>query len=183
MKPFLLLVALLSGCAAEAVAAAEPVQPSPERPPNILWISAEDISPDLHCYGDAYSVTPNLDRLASQGAKFTRAFSTAPVCSPSRSSIITGMYASSIGSHNHRSDAIPPSFVICFPEYLRAFGYYCTNNAKTDYNFASPLTCWDESSPKAHWRNRDKKDQPFFAVFNLNTTHESRVMNLDNKFA
>src|SRR5215217_7355189 len=79
--------------------------------PNILWISAEDLSPDLRCYGDAYSVTPNLDRLASQGAKFTRAFSSAPVCSPSRSSIITGMYASSVGTQNHRSDEIPPPYV------------------------------------------------------------------------
>src|SRR4051812_32166183 len=87
--------------------------------PNVLWISTEDISPDLHCYGDDYAVTPNLDRLASQGVRFERAFSTAPVCSPSRCSIITGMYASSVGGHNHRSDIELPEGVRCFTEYLR----------------------------------------------------------------
>ena len=143
--------------------------------PNILWISAEDISPDLRCYGDGYAVTPNLDRLASRGARFTRAFSTAPVCSPSRCSIITGMYASSVGGHNHRSDVVPAANVRCFTEYLREAGYFCTNNAKTDYNFPPPLTAWDERGQNAHWRHRGK-DQPFFAVFNLNVTHESRAI-------
>ena len=141
--------------------------------PNILWISAEDLSPDLGCYGDAYSITPNLDKLASQGVRFTRAFSTAPVCAPSRSSIITGMYASSVGSHHMRSDVIPPAYVRCFTEYLRAAGYFCTNNVKTDYNFKPPATAWDQSSRNAHWKNR-AKDQPFFAVFNITQTHESQ---------
>src|SRR5947208_3132159 len=149
--------------------------------PNILWISAEDISPGLHCYGDEYAVTPNLDRLAGRGARFTRAFSTAPVCSPSRCSIITGMYASSAGGHNHRSDVVPPANVRCFTEYLREAGYFCTNNAKTDYNFPPPLTAWDENGRDAHWRHRGK-DQPFFAVFNLNVTHESRAINKDGEF-
>src|SRR5262245_61120603 len=62
------------------------------RRPNILWISTEDISPDLGCYGDSYAVTPNVDRLAAQGMRYTNAFATAPVCAPSRSAIITGMY-------------------------------------------------------------------------------------------
>src|SRR5688572_8311525 len=106
--------------------------------PNILWISAEDISPDLGSYGDGYARTPNLDKLASQGLRFAKAFSVAPVCAPSRSAIITGMYATSIGSHNMRSKAVPPAGVKAFPEYLRAAGYYCTNNSKTDYNFEAP---------------------------------------------
>ena len=148
--------------------------------PNILWISAEDLSPDLGSYGDGYARTPNLDRFASQGVRFARAFSVAPVCAPSRSAIITGMYATSIGSHHMRSKAVPPVGVKAFPEYLRAAGYYCTNNSKTDYNFeappthAPPITVWDESSRTAHWRNR-APGQPFFAVFNLVVTHESQI--------
>jgi len=150
--------------------------------PNFLWISAEDISPDLHCYGDEASISPNIDRLAAQGVRFTRAFSTAPVCAPSRSSIISGMYSSSVGSHNMRSDVIPPANIRCFTEYLRAAGYFCTNNAKTDYNFTVPATAWDENGPHAHWRDRESPDQPFFAVFNLMETHESRAMNLNGQF-
>ena len=80
-----------------------------------------------------------------------------------------------------RSKAVPPPYVKAFTEYLRAAGYYCTNSAKTDYNFEAPpdhrppLTVWDESNTNAHWRNRPSKDQPFFAVFNLGVTHESQI--------
>lgn len=142
--------------------------------PNILWISAEDISPDLGCYGVEYARTPNLDKLAEQGARYTRAFSISGVCAPSRSAIITGMYPTSIGTHHMRCKGIPPAYVKCFTEYLRAAGYYCTNNVKTDYNFDSPITAWDESSHEAHWRNRPE-GMPFFSVINLLTTHESRI--------
>src|SRR2546422_1061055 len=135
--------------------------------PNILWITCEDISPDLACYGDGYARTPNLDKLARQGMLFKRAFTVAGVCAPSRSAIITGMYPTSIGTHHMRSKGVPPPYVHCFTEYLRALGYYCSNNVKTDYNFDSPITAWDESSTKAHWRNRRRRDQPFFAVFNI----------------
>jgi len=154
---------------------------APAKPPNILWISTEDISPDLRYYGDEYAITPNLDRFAAQGVRFNAAFSTAPVCAPSRCSIITGMYASSVGGHHMRSDVVPPSFVKCFPEYLRAKGYFCTNNAKTDYNFPAPVTAWDECNNQAHWRHRPDKSQPFFAVFNIMTTHEGHVMNKDGQ--
>src|SRR5262245_5216487 len=156
--------------------------------PNILWISAEDISPDLGSYGNAYAHTPNLDRLASEGARFANAFSVAPVCAPSRSGIITGMYPTSIGSHHMRSKAVPPAGVKAFTEYLRAAGYYCSNDSKTDYNFeappshAPPLTVWDESSRTAHWRNR-APGQPFFAVFNLTITHESQIRTSPEDFA
>ncbi|MEP7274356.1 MAG: sulfatase, partial [Acidobacteriota bacterium] len=149
--------------------------------PNILWISIEDASPDLGCYGDEYARTPNVDRLASEGVRFRNAFATAPVCAPTRSAIITGMYATTIGSMHMRSKAVPPPYVKAFPEYLRAAGYYCTNNAKTDYNFEAPpsnlppVTIWDDSSSKAHWRNRPDPNQPFFAVFNILVTHESQI--------
>ncbi len=156
--------------------------------PNILWISTEDISPDLRCYGDEYAVTPNIDRLAAQGVRYRNAFSTAPVCAPTRSAIITGMYPTTIGSMHMRSKAVPPAGVKAFTEYLRAAGYYCTNNSKTDYNFEAPPahkppdTVWDETSNKAHWRNRTDKSQPFFAVFNFVVSHESQVRVLDGVY-
>jgi len=146
------------------------------RGPNILWISVEDISPDLGCYGDKYAVTPTLDRLASQGVRYASVFSHAPVCAPARSGIITAMYPTAIGTHNMRCEGVPPPYVKCFPEYLRAAGYYCTNNVKTDYQFNAPLTAWDENSRQAHWRGRPE-GQPFFAVINLTTTHESQIRN------
>lgn len=142
--------------------------------PNFLWISLEDISPDLGCYGDAYAITPNIDALAAQGVRYTNAFTHAGVCAPSRSGIITGMYPCSIGTHPMRCKGVPPPEVKCFTEYLRAAGYYCTNNSKTDYQFDAPDTAWDESSGQAHWRNR-AEGQPFFAVMNLTSTHESRI--------
>ena len=155
--------------------------------PNILWITAEDISPDLGCYGDTQARTPNLDQFASEGTLFTNAFSVSGVCAPSRSALITGMYPTSIGTHHMRSNVVPPSYVKCFTEYLRAAGYYCTNSsaelgrfkqpsgqAKTDYQFDSPLTAWDENSPNASWRGR-AKNQPFFSVINFEMTHESRI--------
>jgi uncharacterized sulfatase len=164
------------------------VAPAQTRP-NILWLSTEDISPDLGCYGDGYAITPNLDRLASQGARYTNAYSNAPVCAPSRSAIITGMYTTTIGSMHMRSKAVPPAGVKAFTEYLRAAGYYCTNNSKTDYNFEAPPsnrppdTVWDESSPRAHWRNRADKSQPFFAVFNFTVTHESQARATPEQYA
>ncbi len=142
--------------------------------PNILWISCEDTSPDLGCYGDKYAVTPNIDRLATEGVRFTRCFTHAGVCAPSRSGLITGCYPPSIGTHHMRCQGVPPVEVRCFPEYLRAAGYYCTNNVKTDYQFEAPPTAWDESSNMADWRGR-KTGQPFFSVINFTTSHESQV--------
>ncbi len=150
---------------------------------NVLWISAEDLSPDLGCYGDTYAKSPTIDKLAADGARWTRAFSVAPVCAPSRSSIITGMYPTSIGSLHMRNKCVPPPEVKCFSEYLRAAGYWCTNNVKTDYQFDPPATAWDESSNKAHWRSRPDPKQPFFAVFNITTTHESQIRLDDDAFA
>jgi uncharacterized sulfatase len=74
-----------------------------------------------------------------------------------------------------RSQGVPPPQVKCFTEYLRAAGYYCTNNVKTDYNFPAPATAWDEVSNRAHWRGRPDKNMPFFSVINLVVTHESQI--------
>ncbi len=156
------------------------------RPPNILWITNEDMSPRLGCYGDTAARTPHIDRLAGEGLLFTHAFSISGVCSPSRSALITGCYPTSIGTLHHRTTTagnpscapylgVPPPEVKAFPEYLRRAGYYCTNNSKTDYQFGVPVTIWDENGSEAHWRNRPDPDQPFFAVFNNTMTHESRL--------
>ncbi len=151
-----------------------PAEAAGERP-NILWITCEDMSLNLGCFGDAYAVTPNLDRLAARGVRYTHVFSHAGVCAPSRSGLITGMYPTSLGSHHMRCSTTLPGFVKCFPEYLRNAGYFCTNQSKTDYNFPVPPGAWDvPGGVKAHWRNR-RPGQPFFAVFNLTVTHESRI--------
>ncbi len=158
-----------------------------QKRPNILWISFEDTNPFYGCYGDKVARTPNVDRLAAEGCIWPKAFSTAGVCAPARSAVITGMYPISIGTMHMRTkhtnkytpemptpySAVVPHYVKCFSEYLRAAGYYCTNNVKTDYQFDPPSTAWDELSTEAHWRNRPDPDQPFFAVFNPTTTHES----------
>lgn len=163
--------------------------------PNIVWLTVEDMSPWLACYGDDTVPTPNVDRLAREGVRYLHAFATSPVCAPARSSLMTGMYATRIGTMHMRTgnpsaaaiekhpeayadipsyEGVPPAFVRCFPEHLRAAGYYCTNNSKKDYQFREPVTVWDESSGRAHWRNR-AEGQPFFAVFNFGGTHESRA--------
>ena len=171
MNRLLLCTLALSLAAAPAVAGEKPPDPRP----NILWISAEDISPDLGCYGDEYATTPTLDEFASQGAVYTRAFANAGVCAVARSCIITGMYPTAIGSQHMRSDVVPPPFVKCFPEYLRAAGYYTTNRSKTDYNFPAPPSAWDENGPKHRdWAGR-AEGQPFFSVINLTVSHESKV--------
>ncbi len=174
-----------------------------QAPPNILWIVCEDISPTLSFYGDSTAQTPVLNALARESMVYENAFATVGVCAPSRSSIITGMYPTSIGTMHMRTgkditswgkrkykdrngitdiigdsireySVVLPEEVKCFPEYLRAAGYYCTNNNKTDYQFAAPLTAWDENNAQAHWRNRPD-GKPFFSVFNINVTHESRL--------
>ncbi|MCF6332232.1 MAG: sulfatase-like hydrolase/transferase [Draconibacterium sp.] len=148
----------------------------PEELPNILWLVSEDNSPFLGCYGDTFATTPNLDKLASEGFLYTHAYANAPVCAPARNTIITGVYACSNGNQHMRSYYPKSDIVKTYPEYLRKVGYYCTNNAKTDYNTNSidPNKIWNESSNKAHYKNR-AKGQPFFAVFNTNISHESSI--------
>ncbi|MHC5067029.1 MAG: sulfatase family protein [Planctomycetota bacterium] len=154
--------------------------------PNILWISFEDCSPRFGCYGDTVAQTPHVDQLAASGRRYDHAFSTAPVCAPSRHAIITGVEQCWSGAHHMRCghqdghtpdlptpyECVTPPGVRCFSEYLRAQGYHCTNNHKTDYQFSPPLSAWDACHPQAHWRAR-APHQPFFAVFNLDATHES----------
>lgn len=157
--------------------------------PNILWITCEDISPYISAYGDEIVKTPHIDQLATEGIRYTRAYTTAGVCAPSRSAIITGMYQTSIGTQHMRTltppqmakympvpaySAVLPEYVKCFPEYLRKAGYYCTNNEKQDYQFEAPVTVWDENGPAASYRNRPS-GKPFFAVFNFMITHESQL--------
>ncbi len=147
--------------------------PAVERP-NVLWITSEDNGPQLGCYGDQYATTPCLDRLASRGLLYHKAWSVAPVCAPARTAIITGIYPSSSGALHMRSEVRLPDTLRLFPRTLREAGYYCSNNAKEDYNLEGIGRIWDDSSNKAHWRNR-ADGQPFFAVFNFTETHESQV--------
>lgn len=154
--------------------------------PNILWLVTEDISPYLACYGDSTATTPNLDRLAREGVRYTNVFDVSGVCAPSRSALITGMYPTSIGTDNMRTQAAFPTIGIpkysvvlppevkMFSELMRKGGYYCTNNGKEDYQFEGLRAGWDENSNDAHWRNRPK-GKPFFSVFNFMVTHESKI--------
>ena len=146
--------------------------------PNILWVSCEDITTMLGCYGDVNASTPNLDKFAKKSILFSNAFSTAPVCSPARSSIITGYYATTIGTQHLRSEVDIPNVIKPFPKYLREIGYYAVNNYKEDYNFTED-ELWSDSSKNAHWKNREK-DQPFFSVFNLGITHQSGIFGNDS---
>jgi N-sulfoglucosamine sulfohydrolase len=166
----------LFGCLSAGLAEAAPARP------NVLWITCEDISPNLGCYGDPAAITPNLDRLAAQGVRYNNAFSVASVCSPARSCLITGVYPTSLGTQHLRSSLPLPDPIRCFTEYLRKAGYYCSNNVKQDYNFVAPPGSWDESSAKAHWRKR-KPGQPFFSVFNFTTTHQSQIRLDEEAFA
>lgn len=171
---FMLLVVSVAGFIGTPSAALAET-PESDRP-NILWISCEDLSPILGCYGDRTATTPNLDRLATAGTLFTHAFSCHGVCAPSRTGIITGMHPISLGANHMRSKVRLPSHVQLFPALLRKAGYFCTNNSKTDYNLEWPAKdVWDINSAKAHWKARSRNDQPFFAVFNLTMTHESKV--------
>lgn len=162
-KYFLLLVLLSNGLMAQQ-----------NDKPNILWIVSEDNIPMLGAYGDTFATTPNLDSFAKNSILYENAFSTAPVCAPSRNTLITGMYPPSLGTEHMRSIYPVPDYVKFLPRYLREAGYYTTNNAKKDYNTTDQLEAWDESSDKATYKNR-KEGQPFFAVFNLNVSHESSL--------
>ena len=142
--------------------------------PNILWITAEDMSLTLGCYGDAYAHTPHIDQFAREGVRYTQAFAVAPVCTPARSTLITGIFASSLGTQHLRGTVPLSARIKGYSQIMRESGYYCTNSVKEDYNFVTPATFWDESSDTAHWR-KGPKGKPFFSVFNFMTTHQSRT--------
>ena len=160
-----------------------------EHRPNIVWLVAEDLSPILPAFGDATVATPNIDRLARRGIRFTRTFSVSGVCAPSRFTLATGLYTTSAGAHHMRVtgsaahldeiglvsyEVVPPPETRMLSEQLRESGYYTSNNAKTDYQFQAPVTAWDAIGPRATWRGR-APGQPFFAIFNFVITHESQV--------
>jgi arylsulfatase A-like enzyme len=143
--------------------------------PNILWLVIDDVGIELPSYGESGIKTPNIDRLASEGTKFTRAFVTAPICSTSRSAMITGMYQTAIGAQDHvsgrRGRSIQlPGKVEPLPVIFQRAGYYTSNSnfpvgeswGKTDYNFA-----WDRAMYNGiDWSGRDP-GQPFFAQIQL----------------
>lgn len=145
----------------------------------MIWIYGDDLGPDLGSYGQPLVTTPNLDRLAAQGARFTNAFTTAPVCSPSRSALITGMYQTTIDAHHHRSHRddnyrLPPG-IKTVVEHFREAGYYTANvtepapgikiPGKTDYNFQT-----GKIFDGKDWRGR-AAGQPFFAAVSFSEPH------------
>ena len=163
---------------------AAPSQQQSDRRPNILWLVAEDFGQHLGCYGTKEVWTPNLDKLAAEGVRYTRFFATAPVCSPSRSAFMTGMYQTTIGAHNHRSHRDDgyqlPAGVKVLTDWLREQGYFTANvrelprnfgfrgTGKTDWNFTYSGTAFDGQSWEAL-----KRRQPFYAQINFSETHRS----------
>ena len=193
----ILLLGVLPFLSIKGLFAQQTAQPSP---PNIVWIVCEDLSPQhLESYGGTGGKTPFLNALAAESVQYNQVFATAGVCAPSRAAIITGAYQTSIGAMHMRTlaasaaalDAYPPGFkgystllpegMKTYPELLRSAGYYTSNNSKEDYQFESPVTMWDESGGKAHYRNRPDSTQPFFSIFNFMVTHESQVWMRENE--
>ena len=169
--------------------------------PNFLWLVCEDQSLFFSIYGDSSANTPNINQLAKDGLVYQNCYTPSPVCAPSRSSLITGMYPTTLGTQHMRAykksatnnsinphnalpyySAKPKKPIRFFTEDLRTNGYYCTNNSKEDYNMITSPLAWDESSQAAHWRNR-KKGQSFFSVFNFNVTHESNIWKNKNTYS
>lgn len=148
---------------------------APEKP-NILWLSCEDMGPHTGFCGMPGVRTPHLDALARRSTWFRKVWSHAPVCAPSRTGIILGRHATSVGAEPMRSMVSLPGGITMFPQELMKAGYYCTNNSKEDYSVEKPGKVWHESSARAHYRNR-ASGQPFFAVFNDTITHESQIRN------
>ena len=161
--------------------------------PNIMLMVVEDLGPRIGTYGDPLARTPNIDRLAEDGVRFSRVFTTSGVCAPSRAALITGMHQQAIGAQHMRTssfgrtregalgtfstpgpayEAVPPPFVKAFPERLRAAGYFTMNNAKTDYQFGEPFTVWDRNGDAVSLADRDP-EKPFFFMLSHFGTHES----------
>ena len=191
----LALFALLAGAAAAQ---------QPTARPNILWIDIDDQSPWYSSYGHDLVETPNIDALARQGVLFERAYAPTPVCSPTRSSLITGSYAIRIGAHDHRSGRVPgyrihlPEGVVTVPELFRAAGYETYNAGKDDFNFAYDRTKLYTIGPEpseipsykgpqggGHWRDVSE-GKPFFGQLKVSggksvadIAEEVRVLGLE----
>ena len=151
-----------------------------EEKPNIIWLNVEDLSPMLGAYGDENATTPNLDQLAKEGVLFTNAYATAPICAPSRSAMVTGLHATSLGTQHLRSELKRPDHVKAIQEYMQGAGYFTSNYGKTDYNFdpAGFFDYWEQDL--APWRARKEDDKrPFFSFFVFGITHEGSGNNLD----
>ena len=142
--------------------------------PNVLWLTTEDIGPHLGCYGDEYADTPNLDNFAKQSLLYLNAWSTAPVCAPARTTLISGMYPPSTGAEHMRSMTRLPDEFKMYPDYMREAGYFCINPAKEDYNLEKVGKVWDEANKNNPWPEL-KAHQPFMAVLNQTNTHESQI--------
>src|SRR5262245_42658199 len=168
----LFAIFILSGLLGQSrVAAADGLQRADR--PNILWLIAEDLGVELGCYGTKQVWTPNLDRLAATGVRYTKCFTTAPVCSASRSAFMTGMYQTTIGAHNHRSHRDDgyalPNGVRLLTDHFRDGGYFTANlreipksmglsgTGKTDWNFYYPGKPFDSD----RWSDLGAH-QPFF---------------------
>ncbi len=180
----------VSGCAMQE----PPEEPSASQivKPNIVLVLFEDMSPRVASFGDPLAHTPNFDRIATEGIRYTNVFTTSGVCAPSRAALITGEYQQTIGAQHMRTMgpsglpgggpqdylAVPPPHVKAFPELLRRAGYYTSNDAKTDYQFGEPFTIWDVSGNGADWSGRDE-GQPFFHMQSFFNTHESAIWPVD----
>lgn len=179
----LAIVVLLSASCSLA-----PSETASQPRPNIVLFMVEDLSSRIGAFGDPVAQTPNLDRLARDGVRYTNVFTSAGVCAPSRAALMTGMHQATLRAQHMRTsayvwtdgsgrrgyDAVPPPEVKAFPELLRAAGYYTINNSKMDYQFGSPFTIWDENGAAAHWKSRPA-GMPFFAMYSQIATHESSL--------
>ena len=135
---------------------------------NFVLLVGEDTGRHMGCYGEPYAHTPNLDRLAAEGCRFTNSFSHAPVCAPSRSGLVTGQYPWKIGTHPMRSTLLDPPRL--FTHELRDAGYHVAWPTKTDFNFEPPRDFADTTEDT--WKDK-LPDGPFFVFRNFNVTHES----------
>ena len=183
MKSFaLLILALLcvASCSTYQDSLSGEQPPQLDRP-NILWLTFEDTSAyELSVYGNDAISMPNLAELANDGIVFSRANSTGPQCSPARSSLISGNYASRYGADHHRAPVDVAPHRLFFPALMRKAGYFTTNNSKRDYNAiqsdSDVAAIWDEYDNKATYNSKKRKaNQPFFSVFNAGNTHMSRL--------
>ena len=165
-------------------------QAKPAKRPNIIWIIAEDLSSDLGCYGNTLVRTPHLDALARRGMRFTNVFATAPVCSPSRTALATGMYQTSIGAYHMRyPDALMPTLpsgVQTIAQLSQAHGYLSANirdapgKGKTDWMFQADL---EKQFDAHHWKALARQDQPFFAQLSTGMTHRAFAKATPGQFA